>query len=404
MKISAPYLTDKTIKAPYLRFVSARLHEMAQSELMAMIAPAIVQEIQARDPKPKFRAYVVGHEGESKGSISPDNQNWFKVIKTWFKSAIRNLHDKIRIGTPLFHGHEDERDPSRETIGEVVGKKLATIKDKLSVIVATYIKPEFATMPFDVASIEADIRLTDYKGEYAADVDDVHAIALANSAVEKPGFKNATLLTQLFEFAENNKNSFRSHDMELTVDDVKKVIKAEGLKPSDIFTNADLSDDPAVKGFIESTEKRTAATFHDRFRRQEEKLKEAEENADKAVKDAKEALEKENKKLKTDLAKSKTSSLFEKEKKDRSLTDKQIKYIEKKLGKFDPEDPEKIDEEFSAFLDDNIKEFKSIAADVFGEKEEKRGEKTGEGDDNGDGDSDESGDQTNSLDDNIFID
>ena len=62
MTISAPYLTDKKLSAPYLRFVGARLHEMAQSELMQMISPAIVQEIKRDDPKPKFRAYVVGHE------------------------------------------------------------------------------------------------------------------------------------------------------------------------------------------------------------------------------------------------------------------------------------------------------------------------------------------------------
>lgn len=380
MSIRAPYLADKKIKAPYLRFVNARLHEMAQSELMSMIDPAILQHIKATDQNPKFRAYVIGHEGESHGRISPDNINYFRVAKRWFKSAIQNLHSKIKLGLTLFHSHFEGENQARNVIGEVVGKKLAEIGDRLSVIIAAYIKPEYANLPLDVASIEAEILLTDNNGEYAADVEDVSAIALGNSSVEKPGFEGATLLTQLFEFAEKYKG--KVYEMELSIDDVKKVIKAESLKPSDLFTNADLSGDPSVKGLIESTEKQTAATFHDRFRRQEEKLKEAEGEGDKK----KEELEKENKTLRTQVAKSKVDGLFAKAKEERKLTEKQEKFIEKKIKTFEPSEPEKLEDEFSSFLDDQIKDFKSIAADVFGEKEEREsGDKKG-----GDGDGDDS--------------
>jgi len=398
--ILAPYLTDQKLNAPYLRFVGARLHEMAQNEMMAMISPAIIQEIQRDDPKPKFRAYVVGHEGESSGSISADNFTWIKVVKKWFKSAIRNLHDKIQIGTPLFWGHSEENAAQREKIGEIVGKKLADIKDKLSVVVATYIKPEFATVPLNVASIEADIRLLQNGEDYAAEVDRVHAVALGMSGHEKPGFKDATLLTQLFEFAQDDKFKIRSHEMELTVDDVKKVIKAESLKPSDIFNNSELSDDPSVKGFIDSAEKRTKAEFHSHNTRTEEKIETVREE----MKAEKAELEKENKKLKTEVAKSKVNSLFETAKTDRKLTEKQIKFLEKKTGKFEPEDPEKLEDEFSSFLDEGIKEFKSIAADVFGEKEEKEEPKPGDEGGNGDGEGSGTGDGESSVDKNPFVD
>jgi len=401
MTISAPYLIDKKLSAPYLRFVGARLHEMAQSELMQMISPAIVQEIKRDDPKPKFRAYVVGHEGESSGSISADNFTWIKVVKKWFKSAIRNLHDKIAIGLPLFWGHSEENASTRERIGEVVGKKLADVKDKLSVIVATYIKPEFATLPLDVASIEADIRLRDDGKDYAADVDDVRAIALGSKDNEQPGFKGATLLTQLFEFAQDNQVLYRSKEMELSLDDMKKVIKAESLKPGDLFSNADLAEDPSVKGLVDSAERRTKASFHDHNTRTEEKIEEVRADAKKE----KEDLEKENKKLQTEVAKSKVEGLFAKAKTERKLSEKQVKYLEKKTSKFEPEDPEKLEEEFSSFLDDEIKEFKLIAEDVFGEKKEKSEEETGEGDGNGDGDGGTgNGDSKASVDKNPFID
>lgn len=403
MNFNAKYLTDKKLSAPYLRFVGARLHEMAQNELMQMISPAIVQEIKLDDPKPKFRAYVVGHEGESSGSISADNFTWIKVVKKWFASAIRNLHDKIAIGLPLFWGHSEENASTRERIGEIVGKKLMTIKDKLSVIVATYIKPEFATLPLDVASIEADIRLRDDGKDYAADVDAVHGIALGSKDNEQPGFKGATLLTQLFEFAQDNQIIYRSRNMELSLDDMKKVIKAESLKPGDLFSNADLSEDPSVKGLVDSAERRTKASFHDHNTRTEEKIEEVREEA----KTEKAELEKENKKLKSEVAKSKVDGLFETAKTERKLSEKQVKYLEKKTSKFEPVDPEKLKEEFSSFLDDEIKEFKLIAEDVFGEKQKEDKDKTGDGDGNGDGDGDGgngSGDSEASVDKNPFVD
>lgn len=404
MKIQAPYLTDKKLSAPYLRFVGARLHEMAQSEMMKMISPAIIQEIKRDDPKPKFRAYVVGHEGESTGSISADNFTWIKVVKKWFKSAIRNLHDKITIGLPLFWGHSEENVTQRERIGEIVGKKLAEVKDKLSVIVATYIKPEYATLPLNVASIEADIRLRDDGKDYAADVDAVHAVALGNDLDEQPGFKGATLLTQLFEFAQDNKIIYRSRNMELSLDDIKKVIKAESLKPGDLFSNADLSEDPSVKGLVDSAERRTKASFHDHNARTEEKIEDVRKELGKEKAD----LEKDNKKLKAQVAKTKVNGLFETAKTERKLTEKQTKFLEKKIAKFEPEDPEKLETEFASFLDDNIKEFKSIAEDVFGEKKEKDKDETGDGDGNGDGDGDGgtgNGDgEKSSVDANPFID
>lgn len=385
-----------------IKFVNAALHEMAQSELMAMISPAQLVVIKATDPNPKFRAYVVGHEGESSGQISTDNVTWIKVVKKWFTSAIRTLHDKIMIGTQLFQGHSPG--VARTPIGEVVGKKLADISDRLSVIVAAYIKPAFANLPLDVASIEADIDLIeDGSGGYIAEAANVHAIALSNKNVDTPGFKGAQLITQLFEFAEHGKYKFQgANNLEITIEDVKKLIKAESIKPSDIFNNSELSDDPSVKGFIEAAEKKTEASFHERFRRHEDKLKEAEGEGDKK----KEELEKENTKLKTEVAKSKVDSLFDAAKTDRKFSDKQAKFIKERNSTFEPTDPEKLEDEYSKFLDDRVDEFKKISKDIFGEevKEPEKGDQKKDDSEKDDSATGPASEEQGELKDNPFID
>jgi len=58
------------------------------------------------------------------------------------------------------------------------------------------------------------------------------------------------------------------------------------------FLNADLSEDPSVKGLVDSAERRTKASFHDHDNRTKEKIEEVRAEAKKE----KEEIEKENKK------------------------------------------------------------------------------------------------------------
>ena len=52
----------------------AFLLEMAESEIMDMVSTAQYMRIKASDPKPIFRAYVVGHEGTATGTLSSFGQ------------------------------------------------------------------------------------------------------------------------------------------------------------------------------------------------------------------------------------------------------------------------------------------------------------------------------------------
>jgi len=180
---------------------TAKLQQMASSEIMNIIPKDIYDEIKQRDPHPLFQAYVVGHEGEATGGVVGVGTK----ILNWFSSAINKIWKKLNYGTKIFHGHNiDSSHGGRQSIGEVVGKAIKTIKDRVNAIAIMYIHPEFRDLPLNIASIEVDMDITD-ENVHDKNVGDITGIALGNSAVEKPGFAGATLLSQIQAFANKSK-------------------------------------------------------------------------------------------------------------------------------------------------------------------------------------------------------
>ncbi len=172
---------------------TAKLQQMAASEIMNIIPKDIYDEIKQRDPHPLFQAYVVGHEGEATGEMVGVGTK----ILNWFSSAINKIWKKLNYGTKIFHGHNiDSSHEGRQSIGEVVGKAIKTIKDKVNAIAIMYIHPEFRDLPLNIASIEVDMDIID-DSVHDVNVGDITGIALGNSAIEKPGFEGATLLSQI---------------------------------------------------------------------------------------------------------------------------------------------------------------------------------------------------------------
>lgn len=173
---------------------TAKLQQMAASEIMNIVPNDIYEKIKQEDPHPLFQAYVVGHEGEATGQMVGVGA---KVLN-WFSSAINKLWEKMRYGTKVFHGHNtDSSHEGRRSIGEVVGKTIKTIQSKVNAIAIAYIYPEYRDLSFDVASIEADVNINQDDNVHDVDVGDITGIALGNSAIEKPGFAGATLLSQI---------------------------------------------------------------------------------------------------------------------------------------------------------------------------------------------------------------
>jgi len=377
--------------------IRATLIEMASSEIMSIVDPRMYSVIKKSDPKPHFKAFVVGHEGESSGKVSIGGSEFFNVVKKWYRSAIEMMHEKIKLGIALFMGHvyTSNEERGRSKIGMVVGKKLQEIKGVLSEIVIAYIYPEFREEELNVASIEADIILNDDGGVYSAEVEDIHGIALGNSKTEKPGFAGASLLGVVQEFTDNKSSQLKKRSMEMSIEsigDLREIIKTNGWKPGDIFSLTDLTDDPSVKGVIKSEVKEAVAGEWSHRARTDDKFKSESEKWENEKKE----FESQIKALKGEASKVKITDLWIAEKKDRKLDEKEVAFIDKKIKEFEPEDPEMIEKEFSKFLDKKVDEFNDLA-EVFGqkkvEKKEEGGNAGGEG-----GGSDE-----DPLKDNIFI-
>jgi hypothetical protein len=191
--------------------IRARLQEMADSEIAAMVEPSRLADIKTRDPHPLIKAFVVGYEGESKGNVIGVGN----VIKRWAKTIIHKLHEKIVAGVQLFSGHAvgTNAHEGRTALGEVVGKRLMDIDGRESVVVACHIYKDFAHLPLDVASVETNIALkpsADGAAMDVLDVDDVSGIALGNSLTAKPGFPGATLIGALQAFEEEQKIGYKA--------------------------------------------------------------------------------------------------------------------------------------------------------------------------------------------------
>ena len=349
--------------------IRATILEMASSEIMEHIPSNVYQDIKKKDPHPVFRAYVVGHEGESTGKVVGAGN----MVKRWFASAINKIVDKLQYGIKIFHEHaETNVHEGRVAIGHIVGKAKKIINDNISAIAIAYIKPEFRNLPLDVASIEADIVLSGdpSSGIFDANVEDITGVALGNSAVNRPGFPGATLLSQVQEFVSQSQFNTGGGDMGITISEVKNFIKAEGLMPSDLFGIGDLTKDPTIEGHIDKMEEKFEKSLITRKKRINEGF---DETKDGLIKEHEEKIKEKDGmilKLTTDNIKSNTGRWLEVQKEKRELSEEQMKYITLKLPKFKPEELEKAEDEFSKFLDDKVDELKSIEKDVFGKEPE----------------------------------
>ncbi len=365
----------------------ATILEMASSEILQHIPASIYEEIKARDQHPVFRAYVIGHEGISEGTVVGHGN----MVKRWFDSAIHKIVDRLQYGTKVFHLHAKTNEhEGRQSIGEIVGKAKEIIKDKLSAIAITYIKPEYKDLPLDVASMEADIYLNDdrNKGIFDVNVEDITGIALGNSAVNRPGFPGATLVVQLQEFENQSQFNAPGGGEMTTINDVRDFIKAENLKPSDIYGLGDLTKDPMVEAHIESETKKAKTGEYEHRKRDEagfDKTKETLiEEHNTAIKERDDKIVK----LNAENIQSKTGEWLTTQKDKRKLTDEQMKYIKLNLDDFKPVEPGKAEDEFGGFLDKQIDKLNLINKDVFGKEPEEKKKTPGSGPtDKKDGDS-----------------
>lgn len=148
----------------------------------------------------------------------------------------------------------------------------------------------------------------------------------------------------------------------VTREQVKDLIKSEGLKPSDLFDADSLGSDPIVRGYADGLVRERIG----RAWREKEEAKEELEKLRKEVGPKEAVLQEQIKALKANAAKSQIGPLLEKQKGERKLGDRQMKFIQSRLPRFAPQNPDEIEKEFTTFLDGEIDEYGRIAKDVFG--------------------------------------
>jgi len=357
-------------------YFKAEIQNMGKEEILKMIAPDTLERIKKTDKSPLIKVFAVGHEGEAHGKMIGKGL----AVLRYLKNVIVELAQKIKIGLQIFYDHaETNLHAGREIIGEVIGKSLQMIDDKLYSLAAVYIYPQYRTMPLDIASIEANITF-DTNSEVLS-IDEVSGIALGNSKIAQPGFPGAKLLGALQAFVKKGEGD------KMTLKEIQEAIKEGNYKIEDVFTDEEIGSHPKVK---ELEKKHKDEQEH--AKRVEKKYGE-EREAHLATQKENDTLKESNKKLNEIKNKTSVNSLFEKEVKDRKLNEKETAFIKKNLDKFTSgKEGDELDREFSDFMDKQVDEFGEVKKIVMGEKDndkDKDTKKKGEGADDKDKDKDD---------------
>lgn len=163
-------------------------------------------------------------------------------------------------------------------------------------------------------------------------------------------------------------------DIVVTREQVKDLIKAEGLKPSDLFEMDALGSDPVVRGYADDLVKERIG----RAWREKQEAKEELEKSKAKLETEKADLVKQIGDLKLNAAKSQLGSLLDKQKAERKLDDRQVKFVQTRLSRFAPKNPDEIEKEFTTYLDDEVGEYSRLAQEVFGiDKQQTEGDGKG---------------------------
>ncbi len=344
------------------QYLSAAIQAMSQSELNDIVDPLTMQHIKEKDPHPDIRVYSISHEGKANLNLPGIGKATF----TWIQAAVRAIADKLRLGTAVFDRHNPDTNAheGREQIGQVVGKVVTQIGERLSTLAAIHVFPQFKSRPLDVASIEAEIEY-DHDGIQAwpTNIKSVSGIALGNSGIDNPGFPGATLEGAVQAFVQAFAGE--SGDNKMNLSDVKAAVKELGITPTQVFGIDVIMDDSAVVDKVKDANKNT---FN-----MSERIRQERDGARERIT----ALENQNaetdKKLKQHTIQSKSVSVLDAVLAEpaRKLDDKAKVFVKRNLKNFettaDNEDALKVD--VGKFVDSSVKEYGELA-EVFGVKVE----------------------------------
>lgn len=348
------------------------LQHMADSAVLAMIAPEELARIKAIDAAPIIKVYGIGHEGKHEAQLLGGGAS--KLTKMEFvRDALRAMYDKIATGTKAFvgHGKGTNAHEGRAEVGEIIGKAQVEKDGGLFNMVAVWIKDRAKADTLDVASIEQAVAYEHTAdGIIVRDVEQVTGVALGNSMFDKPGFPGATLLASMQAFQ-------KEHVSIMTADEIRKATSEAGLKPGDIFSKTVLRQDELVRELMQDHSQKE---FEHR-QAVEKKLDEAKEKLT-----AFEAVDLDALKAKAAKAdKLESSTHLEQVLKDSKLNDKQAAFVRDRFAKsFTPSDGDLV-KAVKEHVDTLAEEYREMAK-LFGIKLDDAGAPPGDSSDSAEGD------------------
>ena len=334
------------------QYLSAHQIQAAnQIELEELVDAATLRNLKAREEHPEIRLYSIGHEGEANLTLPGIGVTTF----AWIQAAIKQIADKLKTGIPVFDRHTSDTNSheGRVQIGEVVGKALKKIGDRLNTLAAIYVYPQFKSRPLDFASIEAEIEF-DHDGVHAwpRNIKDVSGIALGNSSIDSPGFPGATLLGAVQAYVQAFGDDFGGNKMNQS--DVKAAVAELKLSPSDLFSIEDVVADKKVR-----TNLQEAATRVGKER----------DTARERIAELENTVAETDKKLKQHDVLSKSATIFDTVLADpeRKLGDKAKAFIKRNIKTFstDAEDEAILKADVGKFVDAQVVEY-GEQAKLFG--------------------------------------
>ncbi len=334
------------------QYIQAKILHMAQEEILTIIPKDTIARIKQSDPNPEFRVYCIGHEGEANPQILSYGQKIAMALK-YVKDMVVKIADKLQFGTPIFHQHAGANtSDGREQIGEVVGKAVRTIQNRISALAAVYLYPQYRKMPLDIASIES-INVFVPKSNSAAEVIDVRevtGIALASSATERPAFAGATLLGAI--------QALRGAET-MTKEEIREAVREMKLKPMDLFEKSDIVATDVYQDL--ETKRKNEEGF---ARRKEKELQDEHEKVidlNKKLDDANGKVKNLTQKVNTTTAKTHIETSLA----GRKLDPKEREFILKNAQKFaSDKEGDEFKQDVERFVDGQVKEFEGIAKDM----------------------------------------
>ena len=227
-----------------LQRLTATIQAATQSEIDGMVDPIRLAQIKQTEDEPTIRVYSLGHEGKADLNMPGIGR---KTV-AWIQAAVQWVANALIPGTKVFDTHDPNTNSheGRIQIGEVVGKAVRHIGDRVNALAAIHIFPQFKSRPLDFASIEAEI-VYDNDGAqvWPTAVRKVTGIALGNSKVASPGIPGATLLGAVQAAVQAFAGEIGVELMNQS--DVVAAVAELKLSPSDIFSVEDVVADKKVK-------------------------------------------------------------------------------------------------------------------------------------------------------------